>query len=789
MGIKDFLTSGKKIEELQTKINSLTAKVNSTNHRPAYTNHPYGTTKTWNDKVKLLMPENIAENRIELNSANHRYHQTLKNPYFFKLTFQIMKRILGKRPDRPYPFLYVKSYYSGNQNDQTNDIQKRDQSNGEETESRSGSSSIKSNSSKINSGNSSAQTLERLEREINARGNGRNLSTSRTEATEFDRRNTNDIGKTSSQSSESIGIQSIKNNSTENSSGKARAESDRNLSLRSSNQIGGTQSSSSKRNATTPRKGSTGNFTNTRDKPDRSSKSGDFTDTSRPESGDNGSGEDQDTPDEAPKPQFEILEELNQKAHALWDEEGLWERLESACAFALGINSCGVLQAAGSTSQSKKYWDIPRNMFIKGYTKNRVLTRITVRWPNWHRIEEENLGEPMMAEETYTIGKNFVLVKFMDSFFSPYGEPMIQPYWNTGIYKENIRLLQMVYLHKGGVVRDYERIPDTMDEDEIEEMKNEYKKGMLSELNLTKVRAGVSPESVDKIYKHESTFASNVNFDIGNSILSEDSPFPKLFIEGQAESGSLGGDNTDNDKQEMDDTMFYYFFNMIEKAVKDFNKVFLGIDEEYTIIPWEISDPNSGKESDQMDNTTSEEPADAEKKPAEEEKKEDVGVGVSKKEKSNSIKFTINTTKKINSSDILAIYDGYVLYPSEYKQDDGSFEYLGKEEIKKYVEDPKSIKEFYFKNEHPLINPMEIKKSEATAKVVITGYDEKTGGAKAEAYFFEKPTSDELYLSPSYYSYDVVKDEKIYHSNIDLRNVVSTDHARAGKTIKLNKRN
>lgn len=641
-----------KVNSLPESDNKSIPKVNSANQRPA-SRELYDENRVWNDSVKLYMPENIVENRVNMNNPTHRYHQTLKNPYFYKNTFQIFKRILGKRPNRPYPFEYVNLFYGEENGNKNGNISEVSQRNGRESEEGRKPSRSKYNSLKTDSGNASSENMEFANGNDNFSGN-----------------------KTKNQYTKRV--------------------------------------------------------------------------------------------------------DLNSKIHAMWDKEGLWDVLIDCLSYACGVNSCAILKTVGSNGENK-YWVIPRNFFVKGYTRNRVLTKIVVRWSNWFGIEEEGLGVPFQSEETYEIGDDFILCTPFPSFESPYGEPMLQAFWSTGIYKEFLRLLQMMFYWKGGIVANYERIPVNMDQEDIDEMKKEYRKGILSELHITKVSQNSNPETVDKLFNHESVYGSGMNFEVGNSILSEDSLFPKQFIEGEATSGALGGDSGDINKQEIDDTMFYYFYTAIEKLVKDINKVFLGIeDSDYTIIPFEIDDPVLGKDVNNNGIPDIDENVPLSTKN---------NVGDFKKEKkANSISFIKNTDIKVNSSDIKCVFEGFALIPTAYEQDDGSYEYLEAEEIEKYVNDPKSVKEFYFKDEHPLDNPMEIKKDDASGKIVITGYDTETGGAKAIAYLFEDVNVNELYLSPSYYSHDVRKDNKIYHSDIDLRNIVSTTRARAGKNIKLNKK-
>lgn len=655
----DFFNK-KKVSELNEKINSLNEKINATNHRPAFINQQ--SIATWNDNIQLSMSDNIVNNRTNVNSASDRYHQTLQNPYFFKITFQIVKRILGKRGNRPYPFLYVKKYKTNNNSD-NNDKQTKNISN---TSQRDQGEVSKDSKSKLNAINPTSDN--KRDQPIQ------------------------NVGDTRGRQEESKGSEGVIN-------------------------------------------------INTID--------------------------------------YENRDDLNNKYHELWDKEGLWDIVINCLSFATGVNSCAILRTKGAKKENK-YWVIPRNFFKKGYTKNRVLTKIDVQWNNWEGIEEENLGSPRSAIETYTIGNEFVLCTPFPSFESPYGESYIQAFWQTGVYKEFLRLLQMMFYWKGGVISNHERIPNAMSDTDIDDMKKEYRKGMLSELQITKINPGISPENIDKIYSHESVYASGMNFDIGNSILSEDSLFPKQFIEGESSEGSLGGQSANINKEEIDDSMFYYFYHAIEKLVKDINKVFFGLnDDDYTIIPYRIEDKNmdvngDGLINDQDLNNISNVNDQKEK---ENTQSQLIDVGIKKEKKINSISLIKDNETKLNSSEIKNVYKGYILKPTAFEQDDHSFEYLEYDQIAEYYNDPKSIKEFYLSDEHPLNNPMQLKKSEAIGKIELMGIDEI--GVFGNLYTFEELDDDEIQLSPSYFSKDILRDGKIYHSQIDIKNIVKTTHPRS----------
>jgi hypothetical protein len=636
-------------------------KINATSHKKIYDVDGDHSSNYWNDNVQLSMSDNIRYNRVNVNSASHRYHQTLENPYFFKMTFQIFKRILGKRGNRPYPFMYVKRIKSENNDKQTRDIQTND--------SRDQRIVSENSQSKFNAINSSENNQR--DKPVSDMGdvNGR--------TTEKEENNFKD------------------------------------------------------------------GFNSNRSK-------------------------------------YERRDDLNNKFHELWDKEGLWDIVINCLSFASGVNSCAILRTKGAKRENK-YWVIPRNFFKKGYTKNRCLTKIDVEWSNWEGIEEENLGVPRNAIETYIIGNEFVLCTPFPSFDSPYGESYIQAFWQTGVYKEFLRLLQMMFYWKGGVISNHERIPNSMTDTDIEDMKKEYRKGMLSELQITKINPGVSPENIDKIYSHESIYATGMNFDVGNSILSEDSLFPKQYIEGEAESGALGGQSANINKEELDDSMFYYFYTAIEKLVKDVNRTFFNLqDDDYTIVPYQVEDHQLDKNGDGLINS---EDLNSNTE-SEDNKSENENVGIKKEKKMNSLLIK-NNEIKLNSSEIKNVYEGYILTPTSFQQDDNSYEFLDYDQIAEFYNDPKSVKEFYLSNEHPITDPMNLKKSEAIGRIELTGIDEK--GVFGKLYTFEELEDDEIMLSPSYYSKDILRDGKIYHSQIDIKNIVKTTHPRS-QDLKLQKK-
>lgn len=459
-----------------------------------------------------------------------------------------------------------------------------------------------------------------------------------------------------------------------------------------------------------------------------------------------------------------------------WKRRDLFEVVKVALSEALAINSAFIVR---KTSQGKEFfWNFNTTHIVKLVTKDRIPLRVKIKWGKLpslvvEEVKDTKTGIPSLdelqeSEEEYTIGKDCVHVCCdRHNPNTPLGRPYILQSWFSAVAKDFVRCLQLLFYYKGGLIGKYQHYPDTVDDTVVERFEKEMKKGLFSEGTLLPFPHGMNPDIIGKMFEHQETQGVNLDWAMIQSLFSQDQPYPKSLVEGQAESGALGGIAPEVDKQKEEEGIFQ-IWNFVEETVKLVNSAFFEIPDDYEVIPWYEDTPTMQAEPASM-------------KAPSLAKKNTVKVGAS------GLFHKVNV--KVNSAtDIQAVFEGDLLAPTAFKQDDGSYEYLRAEDIRDYVEDPKSVKEFYFRHNHPMEDPRIIKKSEATGKARILEYDPEKGSAKGEVIFFENPTQDDLFLSPVFLSRDLTIDGKVYNTHIDLRNIVSADYPRAGRNIAIHRK-
>jgi hypothetical protein len=368
------------------------------------------------------------------------------------------------------------------------------------------------------------------------------------------------------------------------------------------------------------------------------------------------------------------------------------------------------------------------------------------------------------AIKTYTIGKDCVFFVPLPTVNSPFGKSLLYPVWTAGVGKDYARLLHINFAFKGGILSKYYRMPSTMDSAVKANVEAEAKKGMLSESVIITHPPGLSPENMDKMFTHEEVNGNDINWDELNSILSQDTPFPKSYIEGAVESGALGGSAPEMDMEKEQEVTGYYF-HYLNKLVKMINETFYGVtDQDYLVVPYQANQSPTqdaakpgnedqslvdGKDDSEPDNNSNQ------LKPSE--------VDEERTKTKRTFKFNSIT------ADGLFEYDAVLLPIESDVQYDGHTENVTLETVKEYVDDPLSVKEGYVNEEHP-DNPADVSRDEAIGKYKITGYDHR--GMIGKIYYKQKPTVDTL--SNFYYSHDRKEGEKIIHAKIDFKNVVTT---------------
>lgn len=430
------------------------------------------------------------------------------------------------------------------------------------------------------------------------------------------------------------------------------------------------------------------------------------------------------------------------------------------------------------------YFVFGSNQIVGTKGPSRLVEEVGIRWSNW-TTHEDTTGKLSNKEgvQWFKVGKDCVFYVPFPCEESPRGTSFLQSVWDLGIFQQQNRYLQSLYLWNGFVNDRYYRFPNTIDDSTRRNIEDHMKAPMLKPGVAIDFPPGSNPETIDKMFQVDMHSSQEPAWDIHNEIYNQDSPFPKMFLEGQVESGALGGTAPDVDKQKEDEAMLSWF-HILDSLIKDINVTFFQgtLDEfkDVTIIPFidELLHSKDGQDSlESTDPLPSKDPQKFEKT----EKKipdKEIDVRVLKK-KTNS------TIAKVNSiTDAGRTYIGNLFNEGWLPQDDGTMEWLDGKTIKKLVNDPKSIKEGYFGMEHPKDDPMKIKPNQSIGKFKIIGYDENKKTDITEFMIFDSDAPDEIFTSPAYYSSDITRsDGSIEQTNIQLANAVLTKSPRSrGRT-------
>jgi len=306
------------------------------------------------------------------------------------------------------------------------------------------------------------------------------------------------------------------------------------------------------------------------------------------------------------------------------------------------------------------------------------------------------------------------------------------------------------------------------------------------------IPANANPQWVDKLFQFETTSVGDMDWESASNLNSQDTPFPKSFIEGNVESGALGGSAPEVDKQKEEEEMFRWFY-IVDSMVKKINKAFFGAtDEEFkniVVIPWcdDLLDSGNSEESPLGEDAPEAIKEEKLEEPKEKPKENAPGINIQPK------KFSIPRIAKLNSiTDTEAIYDGNLFKEGWLPQDDGTKEWLSGEEIEKYIKDPKSVKSGYIYRDYRHPNkPEEVLKHESMGTYEIIGYNEKEKQDITVFHVYESDAPEEIYTSPMYYSRDkpyTVEGKK--QTTLDVRNTIFTESPRSlGKTKATKRKN
>lgn len=439
---------------------------------------------------------------------------------------------------------------------------------------------------------------------------------------------------------------------------------------------------------------------------------------------------------------------------------------------ALGI---AFTQCVAIVKTQEKFWIFDRRQIKKVITKKRIPYQLEIEWPAWSTDTEELKDNNTKVRiqnslETYTIGKDCVFFVPIETVDSPFGIPFILPMWRSGVFKDFGSYLHMNYMYKAGILLNIARYPNTISQTTKDQIEKVQRQGITNQGIQIEFPAGMSPENVDKMFQFENINANDLNWDEYNALLAQDSMFPASYINGEVETGALGGSAPEMDQQKEDEqTLLLYPY--VDQLVKLINSTFYHVtDVDYIVIPWQ--DAQKPTDTDPNPNKTMTPPPEEENPDpkAEETPNKEETVKVEIKKKSNYL------GKKVNSIAGVVEYDAVLLPIGEWPYGDHT-EIVDYETVNEYWNDPLSVKEGYFHKEHP-DDPSEVARDDAIGKYKITGITDE--GLIGKIYSKED-LGDEITLSNFYFSHDDAKGGKIIHRRIDFRNVVQTANPRMSK--------
>jgi len=425
------------------------------------------------------------------------------------------------------------------------------------------------------------------------------------------------------------------------------------------------------------------------------------------------------------------------------------------------------------------YFVFGSNQIVETKGTSRLVEKIKVRWSSWStHTDTSHKNTDKQGDQWFTVGEDCVFYVPFPCEESPRGTSFLQSVWDLGIWQQQNRYMQSLYLWNGFQSEKIVRMPNTTEDSVRDQVEDHMKAPWLKPGMIITFPPGANPEHIDKMFQFETSNSNEPAWDIHNEIYNQDSPFPKMFLEGQVESGALGGSAPEVDQEEQDKAMLQWF-HIIDPLVKMINETFFGADpDEFTnvsIIPFMGDLISRGSTPKNMSTRERESEPQTEEK---EEEDKPIDVKRLKTTKTNSIKANSLTAQG-------ATYIGNLFAEGWLPQDDGNPEWLDRKTIKEFVESPSTVKEGFFKlDDHPSDDPMKVDPLNSHGKYKVIGYDEKKGRDITEFIIFDSDPPEEIDVSPAYYSQDITRsDGSIEQTNISVVNAVATKSPRSlGKT-------
>ena len=480
-------------------------------------------------------------------------------------------------------------------------------------------------------------------------------------------------------------------------------------------------------------------------------------------------------------------------AHDLWTDDRMFKILEKVFAEALGVNSAFIFKMKDETFKvfnrshikDENYWREPGT---------RKLVAIKVKWKGGgggkSKGSNVDLSTPSLMGY---IGENTVMCQPYPSVQNVFGKSSLLGIWSMIIYKMRNKFYNFVVNKKGGIASRELLIPDNVSTTWYKRFEKEALKGVESELITIKYPTALGTTDPSKFVDWQENHVGPTNYKEFDDMMSNDSPIPPSWMDGP-QTGSLGGVNANIDDMEIDEIIRNYF-SLVEQTIKEINQTFYGIEPNYAIIPYlepkdekieldavgnEIEDKKDNP-SDKDDNT----PATNKEKSKDIKKNEKMNIKKKTIPKTHSMKFHSVATENGQY-----VYEGNLWEEGWYNygtHDNPELEYLPKEEIMKFIDDPKSILDGYVSIEH--LEGTIVPKHLSIAKYETYGYGLVDGllRDKTKVYFPFDPMVDEMDVSPVYDTLDIKRDGNIIQTELDLRNVGITTSPRSSLTGKVSK--
>ncbi len=342
--------------------------------------------------------------------------------------------------------------------------------------------------------------------------------------------------------------------------------------------------------------------------------------------------------------------------------------------------------------------------------------------------------------------------------------------WTPAIYRAANHYYSTLYSKKGGVNSRLLIAPDNVGPVTKKMFKKEALKGIESELIEVYYPNSLISEKIDP--SHIVTWAENKGnqpaFDKTDALLATDSPLPPSFTQGP-QTGALGGNAPVVDAKEVNRILISYAAR-VQAMTKDLNKIFFGVeDTKYMVVPFLMDetvpgmggkiDPKTGKPLDPKEEGGGEKGKGKGDKPSnpDQETKDTSAANT----RTADVQFHRVALKANAKNKGAVIYKGNMLSSGFYQYERYNWltgekktvhEHLHGDEIKKFIDDPLTVKELYLDIEHNQMTDVVAQTS--VGKVVIKGHTTVDGVTKDDTELHFKPEWDpkhnHIFLSPIY---------------------------------------